>query len=109
MKLMTNLKPCHDCGALPGHLHTIGCDVERCPMCGCQRIGCTCRTNAPRIAWTGIWPGVEECRRFGWYAKMTETGWEPCAAADAGATEDLNRLHGGEAQWDVAAQQWTRR
>ena len=25
---------CHDCGARPGHYHHVGCDAERCPVCG---------------------------------------------------------------------------
>lgn len=33
---------CHDCGAPPGTLHHPGCDMERCPSCGCQAIGCSC-------------------------------------------------------------------
>lgn len=33
---------CHDCGAKPGHLHHPGCDMERCPKCGSQAIGCDC-------------------------------------------------------------------
>jgi len=32
--------PCHDCGATKGQYHTFGCDVERCPICGRQAIGC---------------------------------------------------------------------
>ncbi len=33
---------CHDCGARPGHYHHPGCDVEECPGCGGQLIGCEC-------------------------------------------------------------------
>ena len=34
--------PCHDCAAVKGQLHAVGCDVERCPVCGGQVISCDC-------------------------------------------------------------------
>ena len=33
---------CGDCGSTPGHLHHPGCDMERCPRCGGQLLGCEC-------------------------------------------------------------------
>jgi hypothetical protein len=33
---------CHDCGIMHGGIHHWGCDVERCPKCGLQLIGCNC-------------------------------------------------------------------
>ena len=36
-------KICHDCGVKEGQLHVLGCDMERCPFCGGQLIGCNCR------------------------------------------------------------------
>jgi hypothetical protein len=35
-------RPCGDCSALPGEVHGPGCDMERCPGCGGQAIGCAC-------------------------------------------------------------------
>jgi hypothetical protein len=33
---------CHDCRAVAGQFHAIGCDVEECPRCGGQAIMCDC-------------------------------------------------------------------
>lgn len=32
---------CHDCDAKVGELHQLGCDMERCPVCGGQLISCS--------------------------------------------------------------------
>ena len=33
---------CHDCSVQPGGRHHPGCDMERCPRCSGQLIGCGC-------------------------------------------------------------------
>ena len=43
---------CHDCGVVKGQFHVERmCDVEECPVCGHQVIGCSCRYegDAPAI------------------------------------------------------------
>lgn len=94
------MNTCHDCGAKPGEFHLDGCDVERCPECGGQLLSCDCEElTVPRIKWDGIWPGVLECREFGWYCKWTSNGWQQCDKSDPEAKENLNRLC-VDAVWD---------
>jgi hypothetical protein len=33
---------CHDCHVAEGGVHHLNCDVERCPKCKGQLIGCDC-------------------------------------------------------------------
>ena len=33
---------CHDCGVVAGGFHHVGCDMEICPRCGGQFLGCSC-------------------------------------------------------------------
>ena len=101
--MSTATERCPDCGASPGELHQPACDVEQCPYCGGQLLSCDCRRIPPlddRMPWRGLWPGVAECREFGWFARLVPgKGWVPCDPKEPDAREDLNRLH-AEAKWD---------
>lgn len=33
---------CHDCGCREGEIHMFGCDMEICPKCKGQLLGCGC-------------------------------------------------------------------
>ena len=108
-------RPCGDCAALPGELHSDGCDVARCLATGGQRLSCGERHDCGNQVWPGAWPGIAECEEYGWQAeypeaakaRFREMGWpvpdEP--------HHDLNRLHsfGGETEWDPAACRYRRR
>ncbi len=38
---------CGDCGVKEGKLHELGCDMERCSICGGQFISCDCNYELP--------------------------------------------------------------
>lgn len=38
--------PCTDCAVVPGQYHVFDCDMERCPRCGAQLLGCGCEWEA---------------------------------------------------------------
>jgi len=46
LEYITN-SPCHDCGVVKGQFHASGCDMERCPKCGGQMLGCECGFYLP--------------------------------------------------------------
>lgn len=103
---------CPDCDAKIGELHMFGCDVERCPDClGMQQLlGCNHGDLAyyeeneqdmdsiplknPRYVWTGLYPGVIECREMDLWAKFVPNkGFLPCSKNDPEAREDINALY----------------
>jgi len=104
---------CHSCGAGIGVLHADLCDIAWCAAVGLQRYGLCdtahgCRTDPRRdcrTAWSGQHPGVDDCRRLGWYAVRTPDGWMSAAPETPGAVEDLNRLI-SEGVWDEEQQRY---
>jgi hypothetical protein len=60
------LTNCHDCAAKPGQIHQDGCDVERCSVCGFQRLSCSCKEGHDKefAKWTGHWPGSDICHEL---------------------------------------------
>ena len=116
---------CPGCGAAVGEQHDRVCDVARCRATGMQWMACdvfgagatesgvtvTDVTGAAVVAhepdaWTGRWPGEEDCERLGFLARFVPgRGWVTCAADDPGAEPDFDRLH-AEARWDTARGRW---
>jgi hypothetical protein len=57
---------CGDCGANPGDYHERGCDVERCPRCKGQAIGCRCVQEFSGIV---VPKGIAFMESFNWLEK----------------------------------------
>jgi hypothetical protein len=98
---MNNL--CYDCGVKPGESHKESCDVERCSVCGGQRLMCDSRDQClghdpKKSVWDGEWPGSKECRERGFYCQdgfYSSSKWGsfcPCPQNAPGAMLDMNRL-----------------
>lgn len=60
------MRDCPDCAVKPGQKHLINCDVERCSVCGGQRLQCNCKGHDRAFArWNGFWPGLLEANALG--------------------------------------------
>lgn len=97
------LTDCPRCGAKPGEWHRRGCDIEQCPYCGGQAVGCDSDADPipldDRLRWTGQWPGEAEAITCNWYCKRTPAGWRTCRPDDPDGVPDLNRVR-KEMVWD---------
>ena len=92
------MKNCPDCRARVGEKHKVGCDVERCPRCGGQALGCVRfdPSDPRRAAWDGKWPGEADCERLGFFVNGDRE------------FPDLNRLF-AECDWNRERQRWEER
>jgi hypothetical protein len=89
------MKNCFDCGARVGEKHKDGCDVERCPHCGGQGLGCVGfdPNNPRRRPWDGKWPGEADCERLGFF--VTETARCPISTACSPGVSGIRTGNGG--------------
>ena len=99
----TERTTCHDCGVLPGEEHQLGCDVERCPKCGLQLIGCNCFTTTDddwnfdelytykRLKWTGIMyeREMKYCEENDLFV-IWDNGWVKSTADNVQSLHDIN-------------------
>lgn len=109
-----NESECTDCIAEVGEPHSDGCDVARCLWTGQQRLAC--QSIGPLLGqephdcgqdvWTGEWPGVVECRKYGLWCYWPEGGpWITCGPDHPGAVHDYTTLM-RNGVWDREAAQW---
>ncbi|MFI7467476.1 hypothetical protein [Nonomuraea sp. NPDC049646] len=104
---------CSDCHVNPGQPHAAGCDVAQCPDCGRQRLDCAQHTSTSPAIWTGLFPGLIEASREGWWHRPdADQGWAECAWDAPGARPNVARVvreaEAGTLRWDRAAQLWVR-
>ena len=99
---------CPICKTQTGDMHAEDCDIEQCMTCGGYRALCYCdNDDAARLAFDGDLPGAQAARRFGWFIRYAEFGFEQCAAEDEGATEDIQRVQ-FEAWWVSERKDWAK-
>ena len=95
---------CPDCGCAVGEPHKGGCDVERCPECGGQRLRCEHITDLPDLRWAGEFPGLAAARALGLWCYWDKR-WVTCPAGHPLAQPDLNALY-TLCTWDKELRTW---
>jgi hypothetical protein len=89
---------CPECGVPIGEKHEDGCDVERCPHCGGQALGCVGfdPSDPRRQSWDGRWPGEADCERLGFFVGgLAATARFPISAGCSRNAAGTLRRNGG--------------
>lgn len=108
-----DMRNCPDCGTFPNDWHDDGCDVERCGICGRQRLSCECPKDCrvARIKWDGYSAysyEKQQCRVLGYWIRFEGSHWVPCESTDVGAVEDITRYM-WESAWNRRTRRWERK
>lgn len=86
--------PCPDCGVQPEQMHTVGCDIEKCSVCGHQRISCACPRNGWHdrgfARWTGFPPGELEAIALGAVVRYVPDPENPVPVDVLGVSEPIS-------------------